>query len=147
MTGVDAAIAALAGIDIDAQRSQKSAWRATRRAAATGARRALASRWGVPQNVFRARVQMYIRPRAPETARLWLGLKRRPSRGEHKRVAKAINAIGDRRLRYLPIEQGAESMLKASALNAMTTRYGPVLRRDYKRRLARRIARAGKGKR
>lgn len=140
LTGVEAAITALEGVSVDAARARQTAWRAVRRGAQGSARRALAGRWAVPMKVFARRCAVYQRKSRPAYLRLWLGLLRRPRRGEHRMVAKAIDALGDARLKYLPIERGAESILRKAAFAAMRERYGPTLSRDYSRRVRKRLA-------
>ena len=146
--GLAAAIGLFEDVSKHADFAQRSAMRATRTKAATNLRSALAARWGVPGKVFKRRIGAYFHPKGRgKVLRLWLGLQRRPTRGEHARVAKALDRLGDRRRKYLPIEQGAEAMMRAAALAAIQDRYIPVLRRDFIRRVKRSATRRAKGRR
>lgn len=148
MTGIDAAIDVLSAINVDAARSIQTAMRATRTKAAQLTRQKLAARWGIPQKVVKSRVNAYFHPKHQgKVLRLWLGLKHRPRGSEARKVEIAIDRTGDGRRRFLPIEQGADVMMRDAARAAMTERFNPVLRREFKRRLIKRSSKTRRRRR
>jgi hypothetical protein len=164
--GENRAIEALVGVSRDAELAQRSALRAAGRRARSLTVKALAAHFGIPQKVFRHRLQYFNRVSKRSGVRravLWLGTQRRPRASEDRRIAAAIQRQqprarwatwpngrrslvvdegGRARTAELELEEVARGFLESKGREAMRERYSETLARDFNRRLERRARRS-----
>lgn len=164
LRGEARALEALAAVSKDAHYAQLTAMRRTYKKARSLAARDFAARLVGPLKLYKRRVQGFPRKRRRglAEARLWAGFRWPITYVEHSRVARRLRGqhpggftarrpngtgigyftpagrtLGDEHV--ISLANHGRDVLPAAAKNALTSVYVPTLKRDYLRRLRRRI--------